>query len=258
MFDNFSLEIIGPALTIGLMLSLASAPLGLEVLRRGIIFIDLAIAHIAGLGLILGTVLLHNAPPFVPFLITTFFVTAFSVLFWYLERVQPNIIEALIGATFVLAASLTILVIADHPHSGDLLTDLLSGQILFVTWDDVIFHAPLFGIILLVLLLRNPSENPLVFYLVFGMAVTAAVQLVGVYIVFASLILPALTAQRFKRKLTASWLTGLFSICGGMIVGVAADKPIGPCIVIFYGLVYLWTIFLIKFVRPFTQKMLSK
>ena len=239
MFENFSLEIIGPALTIGLMLSLAFAPLGLEVLRRGIIFIDLAIAHIAGLGLIMGAVFLHHAPFWVPLLITGFFVTAFSVLFWYLEKLQPQIIEALIGATFVLAASITIFVIADHPHAGELLTDLLSGQILFVSWDDVIFHVPLFGVILLVLLLRRPSENPLIFYLLFGVVVTAAVQLVGVYIVFAGLILPALTAQRFKRKLSAAWLTGLISMSGGVVLGVVADKPIGPCIVICYGIVYL-------------------
>ena len=239
MFENFSLEIIGPALTIGLMLSLAFAPLGLEVLRRGIIFIDLAIAHIAGLGLIMGAVFLHHAPFWVPLLITGFFVTAFSVLFWYLEKLQPQIIEALIGASFVLAASITIFVIADHPHAGELLTDLLSGQILFVSWDDVIFHVPLFGVILLVLLLRRPSENPLIFYLVFGVVVTAAVQLVGVYIVFAGLILPALTAQRFKRKLSTAWIAGIISISGGVVLGVVADKPIGPCIVICYGLVYL-------------------
>ena len=220
------------------MLSLAFAPLGLEVLRRGIIFIDLAIAHIAGLGLIMGAVFFHHAPSWIPFVITTLCVTVFSLLFWYLEKLQPQIIEALIGAAFVLAASMTILLIADHPHAGELLTDLLSGQILFVSWEDVIFHVPLFGVILVLLLLRRPSENALMFYLLFGLTVTAAVQLVGVYIVFAGLILPALTAQRFKRKLTTAWITGLISMTGGMILGVVADKPIGPCIVIFYGLVY--------------------
>ena len=239
MFENFSLEIIGPALTIGLMLSLAFAPLGVEVLRRGIIFLDLAIAHIAGLGLILGAVFLPHAPFWVPLLITVFFVATFSVLFGIWKRLQPQIIEALIGATFVLAASITIFVIADHPHAGELLTDLLSGQILFVSWDDVVFHVPIFGTILLALLLRRPNENPLLFYLLFGVTVTAAVQLVGVYIVFAGLILPALTAQRLKRKLSTAWITGLISISGGMVLGVVTDKPIGPCIVISYGLFYL-------------------
>lgn len=239
MIENFNLEIIGPALTIGLMLSLAFAPLGLEVLRRGIIFIDLAIAHIAGLGLIMGVIFLHHAPFWAPLLITVFFVAAFSVLFWYLEKLQPQIIEALIGTAFVIAAATTIFLIADHPHAGELLTDLLSGQILFVSWDDVVFHAPLFGAILLVLLLRRPSENPLIFYLLFGVTVTVAVQLVGVYIVFAGLILPALTAEKFKRKLSMAWITGFISISGGVVLGVVADKPIGPCIVICYGLFYL-------------------
>ena len=128
MFENFSIEIIGPALTIGLMLSLAFAPLGLEVLRRGVIFIDLAIAHIAGLGFILGTVFLHHAPFWVPLLITGFFVTAFSVLFGTWKSSQPQIIEALIGASFVLSRLITIFVIADHPHAGELLTDLLSDK----------------------------------------------------------------------------------------------------------------------------------
>ena len=224
------------------MISLVNGPLGLEVLRRGIIFIDLAIAHIAGLGLIAGTVFLHDVTPWILQLLTLAFVILISILFWHLEKAHPKRIEAFIGASFVLAASATFLLLDDHPHAGELIKALLSGQILFVTWDDVIFHLPIYGVLLAAILLRPLASNGLAFYILFALTITLSVRLVGIYIVFASLILPALASEHTRMPLKMAWATGVTSITLGILLGTYFDSPVGPMIVLTYAFVYLATI----------------
>jgi len=237
--DSTTIEIVTPALAIGLIISLTNGPLGLEVLRRGIIFIDLAIAHIAGLGLIAGTVLLHDVTPWLLQLSTTIFVVLISIYFWHLEKQHPKRIEAFIGTSFILAASTTFLLLADHPHAAELMKTLLSGQILFVTWDNVTFHAPIYGILLACILSRPLANNGLTFYILFALTITLSVRLVGIYIVFASLILPALASEGTKTPVRMAWIIGITSITLGIFFGTYLDNPIGPMIVLSYAFVYL-------------------
>ena len=149
MFGNELLEIIGPALAAGLMIALTHAPLGIEVLRRGIIFIDLAVAQIAGLGLVAGSLLIHNPSPWLIQLIALVCAIVAGLFFRKVETAMPERQEAIIGCAFVLAASLALLLLADHPHGGDEVKHLLSGQMLFVTWTDVAKHAPIYALILM-------------------------------------------------------------------------------------------------------------
>ena len=122
------LDIVLPALLIGLMVSVVHAPLGIEVLRRGIIFIDLAIAQIAGLGFIIAEVLvqskhIHSAHihtehflsglSFIPSLGALLFALLGGLLFRYIEKHFPALQEAWIGVFFVLSASLSILVLSN-------------------------------------------------------------------------------------------------------------------------------------------------
>jgi len=239
--DSVTLKIVTPVLAIGLIISLTNGPLGLEVLRRGIIFIDLAIAHIAGLGLITGTVLLHDVTPWILQLSTMIFVVLISIFFWHLEKQHPERIEAFIGTSFILAASTTFLLLDNHPHAGELMKALLSGQILFVTWDDVMFHAPIYGILLAGILRRPLANNSLAFYILFALAITLSVRLVGIYIVFASLILPALASEGTKTPIKTAWIIGATSITLGIFIGTHLDNPIGPMIVLSYAFVYLAT-----------------
>ena len=146
------ISIVGPALAVGLMVSLIHAPLGIEVLRRGIIFIDLAVAQIAGLGLVVAAIFLPEPSLFVSQVIALSCALFAGLLFCKIEDFAPAQQEALIWVYFVLAASLAILFLTDHPSGGQEIQHLLSGQMLFVTWKEIGLHAPVYAIILLSLI----------------------------------------------------------------------------------------------------------
>ncbi len=235
MFGNELLEIIGPALAAGLMIALTHAPLGIEVLRRGIIFIDLAVAQIAGLGLVAGSLLIHNPSPWLIQLIALVCAIVAGLFFRKVETAMPERQEAIIGCAFVLAASLALLLLADHPHGGDEVKHLLSGQMLFVTWTDVAKHAPIYALILMAWFSKPEVRTNMGFYLLFALAITSSVQLVGVYVVFASLILPALAAVHVKRPYLIAWLCGVAAVLSGIAFAIAFDMPAGPIIILSYA-----------------------
>ena len=228
------LEIIGPAVAAGLMIALTHAPLGIEVLRRGIIFIDLAVAQIAGLGLVVGNMFIHDPSPWLIQFIALGCAVVAGLFFRKVETGMPERQEAIIGCTFVLAASLALLLLADHPHGGEEVKHLLSGQMLFVTWTDVAKHAPIYALILLAWFSKPEVRNNMGFYLIFALAITSSVQLVGVYVVFASLILPALAAVKVERPYLIAWLCGVAAVLSGIAFAVALDMPAGPIIILSY------------------------
>ena len=234
MISNEIIEIVGPALAAGLMIALTHAPLGIEVLRRGIIFIDLAVAQIAGLGLVAGHLLLHDPSPWLIQFIALGCAIAAGLFFRKVETAMPKRQEAIIGCTFVLAASFALLLLADHPHGGEEVKHLLSGQMLFVTWADVLKHAPIYALILLVWFSRPAVRSNIGFYLLFALAITSSVQMVGVYVVFASLILPALAAVHIKRPLLTAWFCGVTAVLSGIAFAVASDLPVGPVMILSY------------------------
>ena len=234
MLSGELLEIIGPAVAAGLMIALTHAPLGIDVLRRGIIFIDLAVAQIAGLGLVVGNLVIDDPSPWPIQLLALGCATAAGLFFRKVETAMPERQEAIIGCSFVLAASLALLVLADHPHGGDEVKHLLSGQMLFVTWTDVAKHAPIYAFILLVWFYRPEVRNNMGFYLIFALAITSSVQLVGVYVVFASLILSALAAVQVKRPYLIAWLCGVIAVLSGIALAVLFDMPAGPIIILSY------------------------
>ena len=234
MLSGELLEIIGPAVAAGLMIALTHAPLGIEVLRRGIIFIDLAVAQIAGLGLVVGNMFIHDPSPWLIQFMALGCAVAAGLFFRKVETAMPERQEAIIGCTFVLAASLALLLLADHPHGGDEVKHLLSGQMLFVTWTDLAKHAPIYALILLAWFFRPEMRNNIGFYLLFALAITSSVQLVGVYVVFASLILPALAAVRVRRPHLIAWLCGVVAVLSGIAFAGAFDMPTGPVIILSY------------------------
>ena len=236
MFSNELLEIVGPAIVAGLMIALTHAPLGIEVLRRGIIFIDLAVAQIAGLGLVVGNMFIHDPSPWLIQFIALGHAIAAGLVFRKIEKTMPRHQEAIIGCAFVLAASLALLLLADHPHGGDEVKYLLSGQMLFVTWTDVAKHAPVYALILLAWFFKPGVRSNMGFYLLFALAITSSVQLVGVYVVFASLILPALAAVHSERPHVTAWFCGITALLSGITIATVFDQPVGPVIVLAYAL----------------------
>lgn len=234
MISSEMMSIVGPALVAGLMIALIHAPLGIEVLKRGIIFIDLAVAQIAGLGLVAAGVLLHEPPSWVMQAVALTAAILAGLFFRKVEKVMPEQQEAIIGVSFVLAASLAILLLADHPHGGEEIQHLLSGQMLFVTWKNVASHAPIYALILTAWFWKPALRNGIGFYLLFALAITSSVQLVGVYVVFASLILPGLASLKSCHPYRIAWLCSIVSVVAGVITAMLSDIPAGPMIVVSY------------------------
>jgi len=239
------ISIIGPALLAGLIITVTHAPLGIEVLKRGIIFIDLAVAQIAGLGLLISNLYFSNFPTWLSQIIALTFALLAALIFRIIENKNKTQQEAIIGVSFILAASLSILLLSDHPSGGEEIRHLLSGQMLFITWQDVLLHLPIY-ILILVLWFLPININGIGFYILFSLAITSSVQLVGVYVVFASLILPALAAVKSLNPYKVAWLSGLISIVLGIIFSVIFDLPSGPVLVVSYVIVTILIVLIKK------------
>jgi ABC-type Mn2+/Zn2+ transport system permease subunit len=109
------------------------------------------------------------------------------------------------GVLFILAATGGILLLTGNPHGSEHLKELLVGQILWQTWSSLVPIAVLYVVILAIWFGFRPQLGGLKFYLAFAVVVTASVQIVGIYLVFASLIVPALATYGIKKWLYHRW-----------------------------------------------------
>jgi zinc/manganese transport system permease protein len=226
--------ILGPALVAGLLVLATHVPLGMQVLDRGIVFIDLAIAQIAGLGVIAADAL---GMPQGGVAVQAAAVTAALLGAWLLtwtERRAPQEQEALIGVLFILAACAGILLLAGNPHGGEHLKDLLVGQILWVSTTQLLWLGAISALLLAALWRGWVARlGRFGFYAAFAIAVTASVQLVGVYLVFSSLIIPALASRRMPgtRRLWAAYALGAVGYALGLALSAILDLPSGAVVV---------------------------
>jgi len=230
--NSIEWSILLPALITGLLVLLTHVPLGQRVLERGIIFIDLAVAQIAGLGVIIAQMFELPTHGFAVQVIATASALLGALGLYFIERRWPAVQEAMIGLTFVLAATAVMLVVAHHPQGEHQINELFNGQILWVNLSQLIPVGILYGIVALLWFLPLWHSQRLKFYVLFALAVTASVQLVGVYLVFASLIVPALAVRHIKKH--ALWLGYLIGSSGyllGMVGSSLFDLPSGPLIV---------------------------
>ena len=220
-------------LVAGLVVLATHVPLGREVLRKGIVFVDLAVAQIAGLGIVAAYSFGWELTGWQTQAVAAASALSAAGLLIWLERHWPDVLEALIGSLFVIAASLAVLLAAQDPHGGEHLRDLLVGQILWVGGPQLMVAA-LASVLILLVWWRQGARRPWVFHACLALAVTVSVQLVGVYLVFASLILPALAARRLSDG--SAWRAGIALGAAGYAVGLLAsalfDLPAGPVIVL--------------------------
>lgn len=244
----FDLTILGPALLAGLLVTATHVPLGQQVLARGIIFIDLAIAQIAGLGLIVAQTLGWTAGGWRMQATALGAALGGGLLLAYTEKRWPRLQEALIGTSFVLAATGALLLLAASPHGGEHLRDLLIGQILWVGYAQLWPVAILYALLLAMWFGARCQQRTLPFYLIFALAVTASVQLVGVFLVFATLIIPALFAHAFPASpLRAGYALAVAGYLVGLLASVWWDMPSGALIVWSLALLALVTAPLIRY-----------
>jgi zinc/manganese transport system permease protein len=233
-FDASTLGILWPALIAGLLVTATHVPLGMQVLERGIVFIDLAIAQIAALGVIFANYYSGWSEHTGAAVQISAFGAALagSVVLTWTERRWPEVQEAVIGAVFVVASSAAILVLAKNPHGSENLKDLLSGQILWIHPARLPVDALIYGVILALWFGLRERLGRIGFYALFACAVTVSVQLVGLYLVFSTLVIPALaTYYSRQHRYLKAYSIGALGYAAGLLVSVFADLPSGPTIV---------------------------
>lgn len=225
--------ILGPALLAGLLVLATHVPLGMKVLERGIVFIDLAIAQIAGIGVIAADVMGFEAQGWAVQISALSAAALGALLLTWTEKRWPEIQEALIGVLFVIASCTGLLLLAGNPHGGEHLKDLLVGQILWVSSEQLLQMAVLTILVLAIWFGAGQRLGRAGFYLLFALAVTASVQLVGVYLVFASLIIPALATRAWlRRRLPVAWALGALAYLLGLALSAVFDLPSGAVVVL--------------------------
>jgi zinc/manganese transport system permease protein len=251
-------EILAWPLVAALLLAAIHAWLGLHVLARGVIFVDLALAQVAALGVTVALLAGHAAHEPAAYWYALTFTAGGAALLASLrgrERVLPAAIppEALIGVVYAVAAALTVLVLERVPLGGEQIKALLVGSILAVTADDVSRLGALYGAIALVhWICRRPLARlsfggtvarprlwDFVFYVTFGLVVTSSVRIAGVLLVFAYLIVPAVIgaalATTVTRRLLAGWSVGSAASVVGLAASYHWDLPPGAAIVATLG-----------------------
>jgi zinc/manganese transport system permease protein len=226
-------NILWPALIAGCLVAVSHVPLGQQVLSRGIVFIDLAIAQVAALGVILANRFELPIEGWGAQAAAAAAALAGALLLTWTERKRPEVQEALIGILFVLASTAQILLLANDPHGGDNLKDLLAGQILWVSNAQLLRTALLTAVFALVWFIWRERIGRIGFYVLFAIVVTASVQLVGVYLVFTTLIVPAVATYRHAahRQLLWGYALAIGSYVVGLALSLVTDLPSSPVIV---------------------------
>jgi zinc/manganese transport system permease protein len=162
------------------------------------------------------------------------------------DKRWPKMQEALIGVSFVLAATAGILILSGNPHGGEHLKELLVGQVLWVNYDQLVPVAIVSAIVLAAWFWMRDRVQGFGFYALFAFAVTSSVQLVGIYLVFACLIVPALATRHISGRglrVACGYGIGTAGCLSGLILSVSADLPAGAVIVwslAFFALIFAW------------------
>ena len=230
--NDLGITIILPALLAGLLVAATHVPLGMQVLARGIVFIDIAIAQIAGVGVLAADLFGFPAEGVAVQVSALSAALLGALLLTWTERRWPDVQEGIIGVVFILAASAEILLLAGNPHAGEHLKDMLVGQILWVGTKQIVAVALLTALVLIAWFGWSQRIGRIGFYLLFGLSVTASVQLVGVYLVFATLIIPALATRDAKSwRLLKAYAVAALGYALGLALSTWFDLPSGAVVV---------------------------
>jgi len=246
------LPILIPALLAGFLVLATHIPLGQEVLRRGIIFLDLAIAQIAAFGVVLAQSLFaasrqHGGEESAWFIQCVAVGTACvgASALYFLRHASAKVQEALIGSLFILAATGSILLLTKDPYASDQLKDILVGQILWVEYQQLSWIAVIYSAVLLLWTFSRKQLGEYGFYPLFAVTITFSTQLVGIYLVFASLIIPALATMYCRFPGRYAFLIGVLGYVLGILLSAVFDLPTGAVIV--WSLACVAALFLLLF-----------
>ncbi len=239
---------------------------GLHIVRRGVIFVDLALAQVATLGTCVCLVLGHEAEDLHSYFWSLGFTLAGALIFTFTRQGKGGRVpqEAIIGVVYVVAAAAGILLLSQTPHGKEELQKTLVGDLLTVTWPQIWRTAGLFVLIGVVHFLfrkrfitlsfdHEAAERAgwsvrwgdFLFYALFGLVVTSFVHVGGVLLVFSYLIVPAVCGNYLARTLVGGmvvgWLVATLSSMAGLYASYQLDVPTGAAVVCVLGLVMVLT-----------------
>ncbi len=259
-----ALEVLLPAFVASLILTGIHAYLGVHVVERGVIFVDLSLAQIAALGTTVAYLAghdLHSNMAYVYSLGFTFLGAAiFAVSRVHRKTRIPQ--EAIIGIVYAVSAAVAILVMSKATQETEHLKEMLVGNILSVSWRELGKTAVLYALVglfhyvfrrrfLLISMNEQEAERQgvnvrfwdFLFYMSFGFVVTSSVAIAGVLLVFCFLIVPSVTAmlfsERLGKRLAIGWGMGALVSAGGVALSFLLDLPTGATIVATFGGVLL-------------------
>lgn len=252
--------------------------MGIHVVSREVIFVDLALAQIAALGIAVAILMGHEAVSSQSFIFSITFTIVGAVLFAlgrFREETVPH--EAIIGIVYAVSSALSILVLDRAPHGLEEMKAMLVGNILFVTWKDILelgilylvigifcfmFHGKFMLISNDIVKAREDRMSirwwDFIFYLLFGIMVTKSVRIAGVLLVFSYLIIPAACAMLFvsnlSHRLILGWLIAFVASFLGLFFSARFDMPTGASLVATFGLALVIAVI----IRPVIRKRISK
>jgi zinc/manganese transport system permease protein len=235
--------------------------LGIHIVSRGVIFVDLALAQVAAFGstvALLAGYELNSVETYLISLGFTFFGAAVFALGRMREESVPQ--EAIIGIVYAVSSAAAILVLDKAPHGEEAIKAMLVGSILFVTWPQIVKISAIYlAVGVLHFLLRKKflliSMNPklarqsglwirfwdFIFYITFGFIVTSSVRIAGVLLVFSYLVVPAVCAMFFVRNVThrllIGWGLGFVASVIGLYASAEWDLPTGASVVTVFGII---------------------
>lgn len=256
-------EIMAPAFVECLVLVGIHSYLGLHVIRRKVIFVDLALAQIAALGTTVGF-LAGIMPDTMGAYWFSLGFTIIGAAVFSISRLRNEKIpqEAVIGVTYAIAASVAILVIDKAPHGAEHIKEIMSGSILWVEWGTIRNAAIVYSLVgtfhyifrkKFILISENPKGAydagmsvkfwDFLFYVSFGLVITHSVGTAGVLLVFVFLVVPAIAASlitsSWRTQLLIGWGLGTVVSFIGLLASYRLDIPSGPAIIAVYGIVLI-------------------
>ena len=277
MVDASMLSFLAPCFAASLILAGIHAYLGVHVVERGVIFVDLSLAQIAALGATIALLLpFSNGDPHAPFVywISLAFTFMGAFIFSTIRSKRGRIPqEAIIGICYAVASAAAILAMSKATSESEHLKDMLVGNILAVSWSEVAKTAILYGVIgafhfvfrhkFLAISMNHENADNLginvkfwdfLFYASFGFVVTSSVSIAGVLLVFSYLIVPSVAAMLYAdtigKRLAIGWTMGTIVSALGVFLSLKLDLPTGATIVCTFGLALV----IMAAVRPLIQR----
>lgn len=240
--------------------------LGLHVLARGVIFVDLALAQVAALGSVIAFLMGYDHHDKITYFISLG-MTIMAALYLALANSSKRKTsqEAIIGILYAFSSAAVILLVDKMSHGTEHIKHALVGQLLWVTWEDVLKVLVIYSLVAIIhyvyrkQLLATSFEKgthwkwDFLFYALFGVVITSSVQVAGVLLVFSFLIVPALTSSFFYtgilKRLLFGWGLGFVLSMIGMSLSYKLDMPSGALIVLVFTLLPLLLVLFLKRVK---------